>query len=1181
VEPRDAQPTDSPEPSHLGSAVEFYEQEKDRRRPATLEALEALRAEVTAAYPSLAERLRAYFANEAEAAQRFAEAGIHQPHRPEFIDVEPFGRYSTIEKEPLGWGGLSSVFKARDRFLGRNVALKIPLAKYAHDAEFQARLKREARIGGRLEHSGIVPVYELGSYGADKPIPYFTMKLIRGEELAKKLQERHSPSSDLPRFIQWYAHVCQAVGYAHDRGIIHRDIKPRNIMIGPLGEVQVTDWGLAKDLSDAIADTDLSVFFSDDQRQGMGTAAYAAPEQLLNVSSVGPQADVFSLGAVLGEILTGKPAYASDSPDANRQWIEIRLKAESGDLNEAWSRLDACGGPAPLVALAKECLSANPKDRPADAGAVSARVNAYLESLQQAQLQNEREIAAQAKALAEMEGKGRREAEEREQSERTVKQIVALLSAMIVLLVIVVGILFSHRSRYERELRLAKATKLSERLTDTLREQIEQARKRTIVCQTPEDLRAIKEAWHRCLPTVQQLETLHSVDQALATRGLMSRDDCDLVRKEMEQWDRLVTLFKDLQGAATLCAERQFEFHPDYERSAEAFAVAFQRFGVNLASGNATDTARSLRRQIPAYLQDEVVSALDLWALTGGDAGQHIGDVASQLLEAKDEWREVLRTAWRGREIKSLERLADETKADARPDISKSLLTGIALREMGLIVGRPECVSQAAEVLKRAQLEYPGDFWLNIETGNTYVKMTEPRLGQAAQYYRAALGVLPSSATAHGNLGLVLMQLGAADDAARCFEKARAVQNENLTALFGTALLELALHFRASEAEVACDQILSQRKDDANALALRGMARFLQGNLSQSKVDVDAAMNARSNQQAGYLPVLAKVITLVFERDYETAANLCRTHYDAYPNSQGSALLLAGALLLNGSSIEAEHVCRSHLQLPNEGSNRDMLGVLLAGSLLLQGRPEEAESVCRRVLQESPTALPANELLVFCLVKEGRYAAAKRESDAVAELAADRSARQFLAQWRSFWLTPVIGVLDVEGKLDKMDAEHPVGNGLDLLLAETALAQRRFRPARLLYQQSLRAAPKLAEGPSMLGRLERISHGINAAQAAIMDTQGLEESVAGLSSNQKIELRAWAEQLLRSEVDRLLKGKISQKEKHSVRRLLTFLSATPKLAAVRDNETLSQLGADEQRKWTQLWARVQSGLTDL
>src|SRR6516165_6050296 len=150
------------------------------------------------------------------------------------------------------------------------------------------RSVEEARVCGRLQHPGVVPVHAVGRLPDGRP--YFTMKLVRGRKLAQLLAERVSAGSELPRLVQVFEQVCQTIAYAHSNGVIHRDLKPANVMVGAFGEVQVMDWGLAKCLGEASGERQPPV---DDQpgpddprspdvtQEGtvLGTPAYMVPEQ--------------------------------------------------------------------------------------------------------------------------------------------------------------------------------------------------------------------------------------------------------------------------------------------------------------------------------------------------------------------------------------------------------------------------------------------------------------------------------------------------------------------------------------------------------------------------------------------------------------------------------------------------------------------------------------------------------------------------------------------------------------------------------------------------------------------------------------------------------------------------------------------------------------------------------------
>ncbi len=147
-------------------------------------------------------------------------------------------------RDEIARGGMGRVLAAFDVSFGREVAIKVVLPG-PNAATTAGRFVRESRITGRLTHPGIPPAYHLGELADGSP--FLAMKLVRGRTLAALLAERPTVSHDLPRFVAVFEQVCQAVGYAHSQGVIHRDLKPANVMVGAFGEVQVMDWGLARE----------------------------------------------------------------------------------------------------------------------------------------------------------------------------------------------------------------------------------------------------------------------------------------------------------------------------------------------------------------------------------------------------------------------------------------------------------------------------------------------------------------------------------------------------------------------------------------------------------------------------------------------------------------------------------------------------------------------------------------------------------------------------------------------------------------------------------------------------------------------------------------------------------------------------------------------------------------------
>jgi serine/threonine protein kinase len=323
--------------------------------------------------------------------QAESSPGHTEPYVPATLAGAPAIPGYRITAE-IAKGGMGRVYAGYDLTLDREVAIKTLLP--GADAE---RFVTEAKITARLPHPGIPPVYALGSL--EDGTPWLAMKLIRGQTLAALLARRGGESSgwdDRSRYIQVFEQIAQAVGFAHSRGIIHRDLKPSNVMVGEFGEVQVMDWGLAKEVaSEASHGRDVasrgrqsageaSENQPDDSHRRLddddnvhytaagtilGTPAYMAPEQAAGqIRLLDARSDVFGLGAILCQILTGHPPYRGPDGEA------VRIKALRGEVAEAFAALDSCGAEPELVGLCKRCLSFKQEDRPADGRAVAEEV---------------------------------------------------------------------------------------------------------------------------------------------------------------------------------------------------------------------------------------------------------------------------------------------------------------------------------------------------------------------------------------------------------------------------------------------------------------------------------------------------------------------------------------------------------------------------------------------------------------------------------------------------------------------------------------------------------------------------------------------------------------------------------------------------------------------------------------
>ena len=213
-------------------------------------------------------------------------------------------RYA-LDRE-IGSGGMGRVFAARDLRLQRPVAIKMLRVR---DAALATRFEREVRLAARLQHPGVVPVYDAGFWPSGEP--FLVMKLVLGQSLARVIRDADT-SADRLALLPHVITAAEAVAYAHDQGIVHRDLKPINIVVGAFGETIVLDWGLAKDLRAAAADepelpgAPSSATPPGDTAAGavLGTPTYMAPEQAAG-RSVDARADVYALGAILHHVLAG------------------------------------------------------------------------------------------------------------------------------------------------------------------------------------------------------------------------------------------------------------------------------------------------------------------------------------------------------------------------------------------------------------------------------------------------------------------------------------------------------------------------------------------------------------------------------------------------------------------------------------------------------------------------------------------------------------------------------------------------------------------------------------------------------------------------------------------------------------------------------------------------------------
>lgn len=308
----------------------------------------------------------------------------------------------------LGVGGMGEVRLVRDRKLNRRLAMKIIHARVLNHSSSAVRFIEEAQVCAQLQHPNIVPIHELGVLPDGRL--FFTMKEVKGQSLSDVIQAVHTKVVDgqfqasgtgwtFRGLIEVFRQVCQAIAYAHSKGVLHRDLKPENIMLGEFGEVHVVDWGIAKVLGRtdrASEDGDFDLVSTDRQLHGgyrtqmgqvAGTPSYMSPEQARGeIDLLDSQSDVYSLGAILYEILSGRPPFLGSS------MLEVLEQVRTGppvsietrpedklDLEQENEAVEVLNVPKFLVTACEKAMSRQKEDRYPSAAALASDISAWLE----------------------------------------------------------------------------------------------------------------------------------------------------------------------------------------------------------------------------------------------------------------------------------------------------------------------------------------------------------------------------------------------------------------------------------------------------------------------------------------------------------------------------------------------------------------------------------------------------------------------------------------------------------------------------------------------------------------------------------------------------------------------------------------------------------------------------------
>jgi serine/threonine-protein kinase len=1007
------------------------------------------------------------------------------------------------------------------------------------------------------------------------------------------------------------------MAYAHARGVIHRDLKPSNVMVGSFGEVQVMEWGLAKVLPQGgIADearaqpahetvimtvrTGSSENGSDSQAGSvLGTPSYMAPEQARGeIERIDERSDVFGLGAILCEILTGQPPFGGESRE------ETRAQAARGDLAEALRRLKTSGVDSELIDLARTCLRPERNRRPRNAGEVARRTSGYLAGVQ------ERVKAAEL---------ARVEAVARAEEERKGRRLAVALAASVVVTFGLAGGGLAYRAR-ERTARLMATTRVvTVALADAerLRGQAQSAAVGNLT------------KWSEAMAAARHARSSLAegqADQALDRKVAAVLADIEAeqvaAEKQASEVERDLKLLAELEAIRTNAAEHWSPKQVDKE-----YAAAFRSFGIDLDQLEPEEAGKQLAvRSAPA----ELATYLDDWAeqrrsaRDKKDAASWQRMLAAARTADPDPWRVALRNQIGRNDLEALRRLAADEKEQATQTARTLVLLAMALMNRD---DRP----RAERVLRQAWRIKPDDFWVNHALAFAHWRGESFDVPEVAvRHLSAAVAIRPHSASTHNILGTALFFHGARAEAMVEYREAIRLRREdslprrNLGAVLckewrlGEAGVEYrvavrlepdsaeshkglgdVLHFQAMGLQPAAPDIAGRRVDPgeayarasvstatkdwrkldeavieyrtalrlkpdwAEAHAVLGATLVEQGNADEGTIELRTALNLRPDYAEAHVSL--GTILCDVKLDFDAAINEFRAALRSNPKSYSAHYNLGIALDRLGKLDEAVAEWREVIRLePDFAPAHYNLG----NALRKQKNLDDAVPEYHKAIRLQPDYAEAHCNLGYALRELGRCA------EALAELRRGHRLGSKNPGWpypSAQWVRDAERLLELDTKLPRIlsGKVKPTDGAETLALAQLCYDKKLHGSAARLCTEAFEAEPKLADDI-------QAQHRYNAACAAALAGCGQGKDDPPLDKPAKARWRQQATDWLKAhlaEWSKVLQTGPPAMRK-SIPQTLQHWKADPDLAGLRDPEALKQLPEAEQRACQALWAEV-------
>lgn len=1048
-------------------------------------------------------------------------------------------------EEVIGRGGMGVVYRARQARLNRSVAIKmLLLGTYAGEID-TARFKREAEVLAGVDHTNIVKVFDVGE--ADGR-PFFTMEYLAGGTLARRLARKPQPTVETARTV---AVLARAVDAAHKKGVVHRDLKPGNILIGDDGILKIADFGLARRFDDQAAMT----------VQGMmvGTPSYMAPEQARgNGSIVGPSADVYALGAILYEMLTGRPPFEAETPTETLRQVLSEDPAPPSRMNAAL--------PRDIETIVMKCLRKEPHRRYAGALALAEDLDRFLAG---------EPISARPTSLPERVVKW---------AKRRPAKATSIAAVSILLSCLMGGAVWIESRRAAVE--------------SAVLDDLDEVRRFASLSQWDKARTALDRARARIGG---------GADEALENSIRKIARDLDFV-------DRLETI---RANRLVIYEDGDWDARAEARTADSAYERAMSDFFSRRSLGDAERTADAIAT---SDINSALVAAFDDWSAScdhDRDPARHkwILKVLQIADGGRSEWKDRVRSSHTWTDRAALEHLAATAPIDEysttfiavlaerieslggrslpllrriqmrRPDdFWANAAIGFALRytdpteavrffqaalairpdsapaasNLGTMLAMRGDLESGIDLLRRSTRRAPT--WaqplLNLGNALTVAKRSE----EAVDVYREALSIVPDSATGRSNLGVALLHLRRVEEAEIELRQALRIDPRSAATLNHLGVL-LRRTRRFDESIAALEEAVRLEPRSVAIIANLGDSLQTRGRKVEAVAQYRRALEIRPELPEA-LNGLGN-ISLQERRLDEAEAYFARAA-SLEPDSAVYVNSLGGVLHQRGRLDAAVVKYRRAIELdPNFASALTNLGNVFGDMCRWDDALECYEKAARLDPDSIQNAAAIAQVHRLC----ARFTESKASLEAAMKgLPSDHPWAKNLAA--DLQLVDRLIVLDARIPAILAGNDRPTDLGEDLEIAHILGRRDRFVRATRRYEAIFAANPEIKSEP-------RRRAAFRAAGFAVSAAFGLDrESPA--TEKERREFLGAARQWLRCEIDGLedLLDSTVERDRTTLGRLLQQWFDDPRLLPVRDDDRLNDLDPVERDAFRALWRRA-------